>query len=230
MLCLLLYLPHLHRIGHLTNVLSMHFEWMCEWITAVCTAASLFLGFYVWTSACHSLPSRAPHNASHLGRSKCPGRKAPVVLEAPSVCQPLRMAFWTASSFLIITWLMNTCAAAQSLSCDSSEPWDYRPPGSSVHRISRVRTLERVAISLLGIFLTKGSNLHPLHCRQILYHWAFGEAHDHVFWLLLLWSETGWWAASSWGCIEGKASIKSCDTQDSWRPIYPSHCSLWFRI
>ena len=33
---------------------------------------------------------------------------------------------------------------------------------------------------LQGIFPTQGSNLHLLqllHCRQILYHWATGEAH-----------------------------------------------------
>ena len=28
---------------------------------------------------------------------------------------------------------------------------------------------------LQGIFPTQGSNLHPLHCRQILYHWATRE-------------------------------------------------------
>ena len=28
---------------------------------------------------------------------------------------------------------------------------------------------------LQGIFLTQGSNLGLLHCRQILYHWAANE-------------------------------------------------------
>ena len=33
---------------------------------------------------------------------------------------------------------------------------------------------------LQGIFLTQGLNLHLLHCRQILYHWATGESQDGV--------------------------------------------------
>ena len=37
---------------------------------------------------------------------------------------------------------------------------DYRPSGSSVHRILQARILEKVAIP------TQGSNLYLLHCRQ----------------------------------------------------------------
>ena len=33
---------------------------------------------------------------------------------------------------------------------------------------------------LQGIFLTKGSSVGLLHCRQILYHWATGEAHNDL--------------------------------------------------
>ena len=33
---------------------------------------------------------------------------------------------------------------------------------------------------LQGIFLTQGSNPHCLRCRQILYHWATGEAWTFV--------------------------------------------------
>ena len=44
------------------------------------------------------------------------------------------------------------------------------PAGSSIRGISQARILERVAISFSrGIFPTHGSNLHLLHCRQILY-------------------------------------------------------------
>ena len=47
---------------------------------------------------------------------------------------------------------------------------DYSIPGSSVHGILQARTLECVSIpSSRGIFLTQGSNLGLLHCRQILY-------------------------------------------------------------
>ena len=43
------------------------------------------------------------------------------------------------------------------------------PPGSSLHGISQVRTLEWAAISFSrGIFPTQESNL----CKWILYHWA----------------------------------------------------------
>ena len=35
---------------------------------------------------------------------------------------------------------------------------------------------------LLLIFLTQGSNLHLLHCRQILYHWATREAQEMREW------------------------------------------------
>ena len=45
----------------------------------------------------------------------------------------------------------------------------YNPPGSIVHGTSQAGMLEWVAISFSrGIFLTQGSNLSLLHCRQIL--------------------------------------------------------------
>ena len=54
-----------------------------------------------------------------------------------------------------------------SLLCD---PTDCSLPVSSVHGISQARILEWVVIPLLqGIFLTQGSNLGLLHCKQILY-------------------------------------------------------------
>ena len=57
--------------------------------------------------------------------------------------------------------------------------WDFMdssPAGSSVHGIFLTRILEWVAMPSLGIFPPQGSNLHLLHCRQILYRWAFQEA------------------------------------------------------
>ena len=51
------------------------------------------------------------------------------------------------------------------------DPMDYSISGSSVHGILQVRILEWVAISFSKrIFLTQGSNLGFLHCRQILCH------------------------------------------------------------
>ena len=53
---------------------------------------------------------------------------------------------------------------------------DSSPPGSSVHGIFLARILEWVTMPSSEIFPTQGSNLCLLHCRQILYHWAFQEA------------------------------------------------------
>ena len=48
---------------------------------------------------------------------------------------------------------------------------DCSPPGFSVPGILQARVLEGVAVLYSrGVFLTQGSNLHLLHCRQILYH------------------------------------------------------------
>ena len=47
---------------------------------------------------------------------------------------------------------------------------DCSLPGSALHGILQARILEWVAIPFSrGIFLTQGSNLGLLHCRQILY-------------------------------------------------------------
>ena len=51
------------------------------------------------------------------------------------------------------------------------DPMDCSPPGFSVHGILQARILKVGCHFLIqGIFLTQGSNLSLLHCRQILYH------------------------------------------------------------
>ena len=51
--------------------------------------------------------------------------------------------------------------------------WPHSPPCSSVHKSVQARiTGVGCYFFLQGIFLTQGSNLHLLHCRQILYHCA----------------------------------------------------------
>ena len=50
------------------------------------------------------------------------------------------------------------------------DPMDCSPPGSSVHRLSGKNTGVGSHSLLQGIFLTQGSNLGLLHCRQILSH------------------------------------------------------------
>ena len=55
-----------------------------------------------------------------------------------------------------------------------SNPMDCSLPGSSIHGIFQARVLEWGAIAfsalLQGMFLTQGSNLGLLHCRQTVYH------------------------------------------------------------
>ena len=69
--------------------------------------------------------------------------------------------------------LAKTAAAAESLRLclTRCNPFDCSPPGSSVHGILQARVTGVGCHSLLqGPFLTQGSNLGLLHCRQILYH------------------------------------------------------------
>ena len=58
---------------------------------------------------------------------------------------------------------------------------------------------------LQGIFPTQGSNLHLLRCRQILYHWATGEAR----WRLK--KQANMWKHS---IVEKKRGLQVCA---SWR-------------
>ena len=56
-------------------------------------------------------------------------------------------------------------------------PMDSNSPGSSVHRDSPGKNTGVGCHALLqGIFLTQGWNPCLLHCRQIIYRWATGEA------------------------------------------------------
>ena len=53
---------------------------------------------------------------------------------------------------------------------NSCDPMDHSPPGSSVHRdFPGKNTGVGCHFLLQGVFLTQGSNLGLLHCRQILY-------------------------------------------------------------
>ena len=54
--------------------------------------------------------------------------------------------------------------------------WLCRPPGSCPWDFPGKNTGVGCHFLLQGIFLTQGSNLHLLHCRWILYHWATWEA------------------------------------------------------
>ena len=78
------------------------------------------------------------------------------------------MQFWLLIS---MNKLLRLCMRAHSLRqcptfCDCM---DYSPPGSSVHGDSAGKNTGVGCHALLqGIFLTEGSKLQLLHCRQIL--------------------------------------------------------------
>ena len=59
---------------------------------------------------------------------------------------------------------------------------DCSPTGSSVHGIFLGKNIGVCCHSLLqGIFLTQGSNLGLLHCRQILYHLSHLGSEEDIF-------------------------------------------------
>ena len=61
------------------------------------------------------------------------------------------------------------------------DPMDCSLPGSSVHGILQARILEWTGIPFFrGIFLTQGSNLGLLHCRQIIYCLNYQGSPYHV--------------------------------------------------
>ena len=79
---------------------------------------------------------------------------------------------WTEHYQKVYSWDLVVVCAKSLQSCPAlCDPMDCSPLSSSVQGILQARILEWVAISP-GIFQTKGLNLHLLHCRWILYHWA----------------------------------------------------------
>ena len=69
------------------------------------------------------------------------------------------------------------CTHTQSHSCFLLfvTLWAVAPPASSVRGFPRKNIGVCCHFLLQGIFLTQGSNLGLLHCRQILYLWATRE-------------------------------------------------------
>ena len=78
---------------------------------------------------------------------------------------PVRMERSRSLYQIVFQLLVNKlCTNAQSCPtlCD---PMEWSPPDSSVHKNTRVGC----HILIQGIFPTRGSNLHLLQCKQILY-------------------------------------------------------------
>ena len=78
-------------------------------------------------------------------------------------------------SFFAVFEVLHACSIAQLCStfCD---PTDFGPPGSSVHGISQHEYWSGLPLATPGDLPDWGLNLCLLHCRQILYCWAPGEA------------------------------------------------------
>ena len=79
-----------------------------------------------------------------------------------------------------ITFLLLSCCHVW-LFCN---PMNCSPPGFSVHEIFQARILQGITISFSRVLSrprdwTCVSCTCLLHCRQILYHWATREAHNH---------------------------------------------------
>ena len=70
---------------------------------------------------------------------------------------------------------LGQCWFSHQVMCNSCNLMDCSPWGSSVHGISKARIVG-CHFLLQRIFLTQGSNPDLMHCRQILYSWATGEA------------------------------------------------------
>ena len=82
------------------------------------------------------------------------------------------MELWISSGLRFSPYRLEKSESEVAQLCPTLyDPMDCSLPGSSVHGIFQARVLEWVAISFSrGSFLTQGSNLGLLHCRQMLYH------------------------------------------------------------
>ena len=92
-----------------------------------------------------------------------------------SVYKPYNLKQLRFQSIIFLNDLYPVCFS-RSVMFNSCDPMDCSPPGSSVHGIFQTRILEWVDISFSrGSPPPHRSNLHLLHCRQILYHKPAGK-------------------------------------------------------
>ena len=134
------------------------------------------MGFYwreCWSGWLLLLLSRF----SHVPRCVRPHRRQPTRLSRPWDSPGKNSG--VGCHFLLQCMKVKSESEVAQLCLTLSEPMDCSLPGSSVHGIFQARVLEWDAIAfstevgyhslMQGIFLTQGSNLGVLHCRQILY-------------------------------------------------------------
>ena len=126
------------------------------------------------------------------------------------------------SSFICATFsVAQSCLTL----CD---PIDCNLPGSSVHGIFQARILEWITISFsrgssrLPGWGLPGLNLHLLHCRWILYHWATWEAGCII---LCIYS-----TKQIWDVIQLKQKTKRNNQKNlKWDPKWKTMSMLIFR-
>ena len=79
------------------------------------------------------------------------------------------------------------------------DPMNCSPRSSSIHGDSPGKNTGVDCHALLqGIFPTQGWNLHLLHCRWMLYHWASGEAQKYRMTFLYVESKKKWYKWTSY--------------------------------
>ena len=91
---------------------------------------------------------------------------------------------WLFNNFILSLLLMKVkVKVLVTQSCPTlCDPTNCSLPGFPVHGILLARALEWVAVTFFqGIFLTQGSILGVLHCRQILYHQSHQGSENTLF-------------------------------------------------
>ena len=88
-----------------------------------------------------------------------------------------KVLYLTSPKTLLPSTPFNAFTSAQSPSRVQlfATPKDYSSSGSSPRDSPGKNTGVGCHFLLQGIFPTQGTNLRPLHCRWILYHWATGK-------------------------------------------------------
>ena len=114
-----------------------------------------------------------------------------------------------------VSFLPKVCESVIAQSCPAlCNLMACSPLGFSVRGISQTRILEWGSHFLLqGIFLTQGSNLGLLHCRQILYHPGFlGLSLDKLicqkWYLCFSWAECTFHLRNIW---EFRKRLQACN-------------------
>ena len=128
-----------------------------------------------------SSPLRGPE-AGRPGWTLVEGTSASCVCVCECVCKCVCVRECVCVCVCLSLWECVCVSVCCHFSCvQLCDPMGYSPPGSSAHRISQARILETVAF-----FFSRGpsgprdqtcvSSPPLMHCRQILYLWATGEA------------------------------------------------------